>query len=85
MTIAQEIANRYHNDGQLFTVNDIDIDDVARASSAYTYRKSDFTLFVFDDESMLVIGNFWDIMTFDGDGMLIDSNGESWGSLDDWQ
>jgi len=84
MTIAQEIANRYHNDGQLFTVNDIDIDDVARASSAYTYRKSDFTLFVFDDESMLVIGNFWDIITL-VDGMLTDSNGEGWGSLDDWQ
>ena len=84
MTTAQEIANRYHNDGQIFTVEDIDIDALARASSAYTYRKSDFTLFVFDDESMLVIGNFWDIITV-VDGLLTDSSGESWGSLSDWQ
>ena len=29
MTIAQEIANRFHNDGQIFTVDGIDIDEVA--------------------------------------------------------
>ena len=84
MTTAQEIANRYHNDGQLFTVDGIDIDEVAEETEAYSYRKGDCTLHVFDDGSMLVIGNFWDIITV-VDGLLTDSNGESWGSLDDWQ
>ena len=84
MTTAQEIANRYHNDGQLFTVDGIDIDEVAEETEAYNYCKGDCTLHVFDDGSMLVIGNFWDVITV-VDGLLTDSNGESWGSLDDWQ
>jgi hypothetical protein len=84
MTTAQEIANRFHNDGQLFTVNGIDIDEVAEEAEAYSYCKGDCTLHVFDDDSMLVIGNFWDVITV-VDGLLTDSNGESWGSLDDWQ
>lgn len=84
MTTAQEIANRYSNDGQVFTVDGEDIDEVAEAAQAYSYCKGDTTLHVFDDGSMLVIGNFWDIITV-VDGLLTDSNGESWGSLDDWQ
>ena len=84
MTTAQEIANRFHNDGQIFTVDGIDIDEVAEEAEAYSYCKGDCTLHVFDDGSMIVIGNFWDVITV-VDGMLTDSNGESWGSLDDWQ
>lgn len=84
MTTAQKIADFYHNDGQIFTVDGMDIDEVAEGAQAYSYRKGDCTLHVFADDSMIVIGNFWDIITV-VDGMLTDSNGGSWGSLDDWQ
>ncbi len=84
MTTAQEIANRYHNDDQLFTVDGIDIVEVEEDAESYNDCMGECTLHVFDDGSMIVIGNFWDVITV-VDGLLTDSNGESWGSLDDWQ
>jgi ATP-dependent protease HslVU (ClpYQ) peptidase subunit len=83
MTIAETIANMFHNDGQCFKANGKDINQVAQDAERYCWKSDEqqAVIHVFDDNSMIVIAEFWDVITIDN-GFLTDGCGGQWGIVD---
>ena len=64
MTTADKIADRFGNDGQRFTDdNGTALSEVLEACTWWTAKHRYTTIYVLDDDSMIVdVGDWWDVL-----------------------